>query len=291
MQCLVLGATGLLGQAFVTTGLARGHRMTAAARRGAALPIDATDDDALARAIDGLRPDAVINCTSYGSLEACAKDPGAAYRINARLNARLAELCRAADALLVAIGTDHYFTGDGAARHDELADIRLLNDYAVGKYAGEQLALTWRRCLAVRTNVTGFRGWAGQPTFVEWACESLRAGAPIELFDDYYCSTIDSGSLALAVIEMMERGVTGLFNVACREVASKRRFVLALADRLSLPGHHLRTGSVRSLSVPRAESAGLDVAKAEAALGRPLPGFDAVIGTLANQARAAAGHA
>ncbi len=265
--------------------------MTAAARRGAALSIDAADDDALLRAIDELRPDAVINCTSYGSLDDCARDPGAAYRVNARLNARLAELCRAADALLVAIGTDHYFTGDGAATHDELAEVRLLNDYAVGKYAGERLALTWRRCLAVRTNVTGFRRWSGQPTFVEWVCESLRTGAAIELFDDYYCSTIDSGSLALAVIEMTERGVTGLFNVACREVASKRRFVLALADRLALPTHRLRTGSVRSLAVPRAESAGLDVAKAEAALGRLLPGFDEVIGTLADEARTEAGRA
>ncbi len=265
--------------------------MTATARRGAALAIDAADDDALARSIEDLRPDAVINCTSYGSLDACARDPGAAFRINARLNARLAELCRVGDAVLVAIGTDHYFTGDGAATHDELAEVRLLNDYAVGKYAGERLALTWRRCLAIRTNVTGFRGWAGQPTFVEWACEILRTGAAIELFDDYYCSTIDSGSLALAVIEMMERGVTGLFNVACREVASKRRFVVALADRLGLPSHHLRTGSVRSLAVPRAESAGLDVAKAEAALGRRLPDFDAVIGALAEQARTGAGRA
>ncbi len=290
MHCLVLGATGLVGQAFMTAGSARGHRMTAAARRGAPLTIDATDDDALGRAIGDLRPDVVINCTSYGSLEACAKDPGAAYRINARLSARLAEFCRTADAALVAIGTDHYFTGDGAARHDELADVRLLNDYAVGKYAGEQLALTWRRCLAIRTNVTGFRGRKDQPTFVEWACDSLRARAPIELFDDYYCSTIDSGSLALAVIELVERGVTGLFNVACREVASKRRFVLALADRLSLSDHHLRAGSVRSLSVLRAESAGLDVTRAEAALGRHLPDFDEVIETLAGLARAGAGR-
>ena len=274
----------------MTAGTARGHRMTAAARRGAPLAIDATDDDALGRAIGHLRPDAVINCTSYGSLEACAKDPGAAYRINARLNARLAEFCRTADAALVAIGTDHYFIGDGAAKHDELADVRLLNDYAVGKYAGERLALTWRRCLAIRTNVTGFRGWKDQPTFVEWACDSLRAGAPIELFDDYYCSTIDSGSLALAVIELVERGVTGLFNVASREVASKRRFVLALADRLSLPAHHLRTTSVRSLKVPRAESAGLDVSKAEAVLGRPLPDLGQVVGVLTDIARAGAGR-
>lgn len=290
MHCLVLGATGLVGQALVNAAGERGHRVTAAARHGAAVSFDATDDDALARTVEDLRPDVVINCTSYGSIEACAKDPGAAYRVNARLNARLAELCRLADALLVAIGTDHYFTGAGAARHDELADVRLLNDYAVGKYAGEQLALTWRRCLAIRTNVTGFRGWRDQPTFVEWACDSLRAGAPIELFDDYYCSTIDSGSLALAVIELVERGVTGLFNVACREVASKRRFVLALADRLSLPARHLRTASVRSLVVPRAESAGLDVAKAESFLGHALPDLEQVVSALTEVARTGAGR-
>lgn len=284
MRFLVLGATGMVGQAIAAEAGSRGHLVTAGARRGAPLLIDATDDSALRRAVDEVRPEVVVNCLSYGSVEACNENPGAAYRVNARVNGRLAELCRGVDATLVAIGTDHYFTGDGVKRHDESAEVRLVNDYALSKYAGEQLALAWPRSLAIRTNVTGFRGWADRPTFVEWAVSSLRSGVPAELFDDYHCSTIDAGSLARAVVELVERGARGLFNVASRDVVSKRQFVIGLAERLSLPSGHLRTGSVRALAVPRAESAGLDVGKAEAAIGRRLPSFDQVIDRLARLA-------
>jgi len=277
MRLLVLGATGMVGRAVVIAAQARGHHVFAVARRDAAITLDALDDRALSEAIERAEPHAVINCTSYGSIEDCARNPDASYR----LNARLAEISRTALAALVVIGTDQYFTGDGATKHDELAAVRLLNNYAIHKYAGELLALSWSRCFAIRTNVTGHRGWPGQPTFVEWAIAGLKAGEPMVLFDDYYCSTIDSRSLAFAVVEMVERGASGLFNVACREVASKRSFVHALAERLSLPTKSLRTGSVRSLTVPRAESAGLDVSKAEAFLGRSLPGLDDVIAVLA----------
>ncbi len=274
----------MVGRAIAAEAHSRGHAVTAGARRDAPLIIDATDDSALLRAVGELQPEVVVNCLSFGSVEACNENPEAAYRVNARVNGRLAELCRGVDATLVAIGTDHYFTGDGAKRHDETAEVRLVNDYALSKYAGEQLALAWPRSLAIRTNVTGFRGWTDRPTFVEWAVASLRSGAPVELFDDYHCSTIDSGSLALAVVELVERGVRGLFNVASRDVVSKRQFVIGLAERLSLPSGHLRTGSVRALAVPRAASAGLDVGKAEAVLGRRLPSFDQVIDRLARLA-------
>lgn len=284
MRLLILGDTGLVGQAIVAEAESRGHAVTGAARHGRTLILDATDAIALRKAIAATRPDAVINCVNYGSIEACAADPGHAYRLNARVNGHLATFCGEIDALLVAIGTDHYFTGDGSTRHDEQAPVKLVNDYALTKYAGERLALTWSRCLAVRTNVTGPRGWSGRPTFFEWALEGLRSDRVIDLFDDYYCSTIDAGSLAGAVVDLLEAGTTGVFNVACRDVASKRRFVLDLAKRLSLPVSGLRCGSVRSLAVPRAESAGLDVTKAETALGRALPSLDQVIESLARQA-------
>jgi dTDP-4-dehydrorhamnose reductase len=153
------------------------------------------------------------------------------------------------------------------------------------KYAGEQLVLAHPRGLVVRTNVTGFRGSAGNPTFIEWTLASLREGKPVPLFDDYHCSTIDAGSLAAATLDLAERGARGVFNVACRDVVSKRQFALAFAKRLSLPSDNLGTGSVRSLAVRRAESTGLDVTKAESVLGRPLASFDQVIDTLARLAK------
>jgi dTDP-4-dehydrorhamnose reductase len=284
VRILVLGATGLVGKAMVAEAETRGHSVVAAARRHAPLILDATDDEALRRVVLATRPHVVVNCISFGSIEDCAADPSGAYRVNARINGCLAELCREVDATLVAISTDHYFTGDGEAKHDEAAEVRLVNDYAMTKYAGEHLALANPRSLVIRTNVIGLRG-SPEATFVEWVLGSLKSGRQIILFDDYYCSSIDVGSLAAGTLDLAEFGTRGILNVACRDVASKRRFVLALADRLSYPVDAFDTASVRSLRVARAESAGLDVSRAERALGRPLPSFDQVVDTIARLAK------
>ncbi|MBM3546829.1 MAG: sugar nucleotide-binding protein [Alphaproteobacteria bacterium] len=285
MRFLVLGGTGLVGQAVAAEARVRGHDALAAARRGTALALDATDSDALRLAVRTHRPEIVFNCINFGSIEACAARPEDAHRVNAGINGVLAEACEEMGAALVAIGTDHYFTGDGDAKHGEEAAVALVNDYAKSKHAGERLALAYARSLVVRTNVTGFRGWADGQTFIEWALAGLRAGRPMTLFDDYYCSTLDAGSLAAAAIDLVERGARGVFNVACRDVASKQRFVMAFAERLSAQTRALATGSVRSLPVRRAESTGLDVGKAEKALGRALPSFDQAVDTLARLAK------
>ena len=148
------------------------------------------------------------------------------------------------------------------------------------KFAGEEFALAFPNALVVRTNMTGRRGWK-QPTFFEWAASSLRHRAPMALFDDYFTSTIDAASLAAAVFDLVERKAHGLLNVASRDVASKRSFVEALARALGIDPDWVTVTSVKTLSVPRAESAGLDVSRAEEILGYALPDLGAVVASLA----------
>ena len=260
----------------------RGLSVAGLARHGAGHEIDATDPSALCGRLDAVRPDLVINAAAQTSLDACERDPGAAYVVNAGIVATLAEYCRTRRVGLVQISTDHYFTGDGGRLHDEACPVRLLNQYARSKYAGEAFAATCPGSLVVRTNLVGFRGWPGRPTFVEWALAALEAGDDMTLFDDFHTSSLDVESFSHALLDLVGRGASGLFNLAAREAASKSAFVLALARSLGLSADRCRIGSIKALAgAPRAESLGLDVARAEAALGRVLPDTAAVIAALA----------
>ncbi len=83
---------------------------------------------------------------------------------------------------------------------------------------------------------------------------------------------------------MLDKQATGILNVACREVSSKKDFVERLAQRMGRELTRTRAGSAASMKMKRAESAGLDVTRAEAVLGHPLPTLDEVAGDLAEMA-------
>jgi dTDP-4-dehydrorhamnose reductase len=279
-RCLILGATGMVGQALMAEAQGRFGRVSGAARHGADQCIDLCDGIELRRSLDQLKPDLVVNAAALTAFDACEQDPVLADLLNGRSVAILAKYCADADAKLVQISTDQYYTGDGDAHHDEEANVHMLNAYGRSKYAGEQNALAAPKSLVVRTNVTGWRHWPDRPTFLEWAVDMLKAGRKITAFGDYYTSTMDSRALARAVFDLSQARHDGLFNVACREVSSKMTFISHLATCLGLGNAYIELGSVRSLGNKRAESCGLAVGKAEAALGYRLPDRAQVIDAL-----------
>lgn len=286
MTVIIIGATGLLGQALTRQAGAFGHTPLGAARKGADVDLDIADETALRGFLEARPASLVINAAAITSLGACETDPGLADRINARASAIMAEACRSSATPFVQVSTDHYFTGDGAVLHDEDAPVCLVNEYARTKFAGEQMTLAYEGTLAVRTNFTGVRGWPDQPTFLEWAMDSLKARKQLSLFDDYFTSTIDADGLAVAIYELAAKDVRGLMNVASREAASKEAFVLEVARAAGIRADWTETASVRDLETPRAESLGLDVSRAEKALGRDLPTLNEVARNLVEHHRA-----
>jgi dTDP-4-dehydrorhamnose reductase len=275
-RILLVGATGLLGQALDREAQARGHAVLGAARKGAAYTVDLVDAAATGALIEKTAPDLVINAAAMTDLDQCERELDAAHRVNAEAVGVMAQACARPGISLVQVSADHFFTGDRDRLHDETAPVHLVNEYARSKFAGEALAMTAPKALVVRTNVTGLRGWP-RPTFFEWAVDALRHRKPMVLFGDYFTSTIDADSLARAILDLVDRKATGLINVAAREVASKRQFMEALALAMGIKLDWAVEGSVRSLSVHRAESLGLDVSRAESVLGYQLPDLRTVI--------------
>jgi dTDP-4-dehydrorhamnose reductase len=283
MAILLFGATGMLGRAIAAEAWRRGQGVVGAARGGPDRALDLVDTDATAALVAAVRPDLVINAAALVDLDACERDPGRAYAVNARSVAVMAGACRAQDVPFVQISTDHFFTGDGDRRHAETDPVTLVNEYARTKFAGEAFARLAPRALVVRTNVTGMRGGPGRAGFAEWAFEALVRRAPLRLFDDYHGSTIDTVAFARALFDLVAGGTTGVVNLAARTVASKARFVRGLARELGIVLDWDERASVRGLATRRAESTGLDVGKAERLLGYALPDTDTVCRNLVVQ--------
>ena len=276
---IVLGHTGMLGQALMRVAMLHGWRTLGISRRTVpGLNLARVQD--LARWLDPLAPALVINAAAMVDLAANETDPGAAGEVHEQLPARLAEWGRASGTPWVQVSTDHYWNGSENLRHDEEVPVRPPNVYARSKRAGEQRALRDPGCLVLRTNVVGFRG-RGEPTFVEWALAALARGEPFDAYTDVWASSIEVHQFARALFDLVELGATGLVHLAARESVSKAHFIEALArasghdPRLLRPVLRPRSGRP-----PRANAMGLEVARAEALLGRKLPSADEVIAAI-----------
>ncbi len=142
-------------------------------------PSISTNAASVRQALDNACADLVVNAAAMTAIDECERDPGLAYAVNARAVAVMSAHCRSSGAAFVHVSTDHFFSGDRDRRHDEHAPVRLVNEYARTKFAGEAFARTYPDALVLRTNVTGLRDWMGRPTFAEWVFDALRRRAPL----------------------------------------------------------------------------------------------------------------
>ena len=268
---VVLGASGLLGQALMRQAALRGRRAVGLSRRTGVDLTALGSPQALATLLKPYAPALVVNAAAITSLEQCEQNASVACTLHARLPGLLAAWSRDSGVPWVQVSTDHYFSGPENRLHDEHAPVLLLNQYARSKHAGETLALQSPLAMVARTNIVGRRGWQGQPSFAEWAVAALRSGQPFAGYTDAWASSLEAGQCATALLDLADRRVRGLLNVACRESTCKADFISALAQALGLQAAALQRQPRPTGGLPRANALGLDVQRAEHLLGRALP--------------------
>ncbi len=278
---VVLGSSGLIGQALLQAAQRRGLPVVGLSRRKRE-GIDLAAVDSLVPILKPLAPSLVINAVCMADPQACARDPGAAYAINTRLPALLARCGVEQGMPWMHVSSDQFFAGPANPLHDEHAAVQLVNEAARTRYAGEALARTDPACLVLRTQVVGWRGPGCEPGWIERCVWALEQGLGMDVYRDQWASRIDSEAFAEAALDLADAGARGLLNVGARESVSQAQFVQALAAACGLDA-----GQARVVTLPVAEKSalanakGLNVSRAEHWLGRRLPGTADVVAALA----------
>jgi dTDP-4-dehydrorhamnose reductase len=277
---VIIGHTGLLGQALTRVAAERGLRTLGFSRRS--VPgLSLARQNTLAPFLDPLAPSLVINAAAITDLGANEADPAAALEVHTRLPGLLADWGRERGMPWVQVSTDHYWGGNENVRHDEKAPVQPPNIYARTKREGELQALRDPGCLVLRTNIVGFRGRVGQPTFAEWVLGELARGERFDAYIDVWASSIEVHQFARALFDLAAQRATGLLNLASSESVSKADFIRTLARAAGYDDTLARPVPRPARQHPRRASAmGLDVARAQALLGRALPGLDEVVAAI-----------
>lgn len=186
--------------------------------------LDIADADAVARALQAIRPDLVFNGAAYNLVDkAEGEGMDDALRINALGVGRLAAACRAADVPLVHFSTDFVFDGEKKTPHAEDDTPRPLSVYGVSKLAGEHLALAAsprnfvvRVCRLFGPTGADGAGSSKKPggNFPLLMLRLARERGTVRVVNDQIGTPTYTPDLAAAVWQLAQNAEGGLFHLS-----------------------------------------------------------------------------
>lgn len=201
---MVVGAGGMLGQAVVAACERRGHEVSALARA----QLDISDGPAIDRAVQGFRPDAIINCAAWSDVDGAEDDERGAMRINDEGAGMLAASAAEVGACVVYPSSDYVFDGTKRTPYLESDMTGPIGAYGRSKLSGEtSVAVSNRRHFIVRTS--WLYGHGGK-NFIE---TMLRIGQEqqevLVVSDQRGCPTscVDLAAVLAAMIETEDYGI------------------------------------------------------------------------------------
>ncbi len=131
---LILGKTGQLGRALTAQWVAGDRPVVAFSRAD----LDLAQPEAIAPAIEALRPSLIVNCAAYTAVDRAEQEPELAEAVNARAPGILAAAAAQVGARLWHLSTDYVFDGTQGRPYRESDRPNPLNTYGRTKLAGEQ---------------------------------------------------------------------------------------------------------------------------------------------------------
>jgi dTDP-4-dehydrorhamnose reductase len=227
MRILVLGASGMLGNAMIRVlsentdwqvhGTIRSESskrfFKADIARRLLMGVDVEQHDSLVQAFIRASPDVVINCVGLIKQLAVADDPLQAIPINALLPHRLSKLCELSGARLVHIGTDCVFSGErGNYRETDPPDANDL--YGRSKLLGE---VAYQHTVTLRTSIIGHELQSTQ-SLIGWF---LSQQGQCDGFTRALFSGLPTVVLAQIIRDVVipQADLSGMFHVAAQPIS------------------------------------------------------------------------
>jgi len=283
-RVLIIGASGLLGSKLMA--LARQRYQVVGTFNPEydgksdwrLEPLDIGSKDEVDRLFEKARPDLVILTAAMTNVDACEKQPLLANRVNATGPELVARACKRHGSRLVHVSTDYVFDGSKDRKYREDDVPRPISVYGSSKLAGERAVLSTLPSAAVARPAVLY-GWSpleAKENFVTWVLKKLRAGEKATLFEDQWISPTFADDLARTLLELGERGVSGIWHVSGPDCLDRPTCGRMIARTFGLDEGLIVPVPSASVSLParRPRQSCLDVSKVEKLLNRKMVSFE-----------------
>ncbi|WP_162182389.1 dTDP-4-dehydrorhamnose reductase [Aeromonas finlandensis] len=209
LNIFLCGASGQLGQAL-------GSRLTAASWRYEVDFVHSVFSGSNEQVLSHITPSVILNAAAFTDVTRAEKEPALALEVNRDGVARLAELAKQHNALLVHFSTDYVFDGAREQPWKESDKPAPLNVYGQSKWAGEQAIIaSGCRHLIIRTS------WLHSPwrdNFLKTMLNIGKSRNELQVVCDQVGAPTSALMLADVTLQAIERVLAepeleGLYNV------------------------------------------------------------------------------
>lgn len=268
-EYLLIGSNGLLGSAIRSR--LNSKKIMCVARTNSDYNIDLNYLKRFKRIFDKYKFRNVINCAAITNLSKCEKEKEKCKKINLELPLILNNLSKKMKFNLIHISTDQVYCKGKRKKFKETDKISFLNYYSKTKFLAEKILRNNKKTLIIRTNFTGFKKNLNQ-TFAGWLLNSIKSKKKINLFNDFYVSTVDVDFCSRMIIKLIKKKAKGIYNLGSRKSISKEKFALLFAKQMGKKLNYNSVSSKKS-NIIRPESLAMDTRKIEKKLKilMPLP--------------------
>ena len=196
------------------------------------------------------------------NLNKCEQNYEKCKKINSLLPKILSELSTKYDFQLIQISTDQFYKNKRFKLNHEKDKIFPINKYAKSKILCERYVKKNKKNLIIRTNFTGYKNDKNNIPFVDWLTKSIIKKVKINLYNDFYVSTLDVDTCAKLIIELINSRASGIYNCAAKQPITKKDFALYFCKKINKKIFYNEV-SVISDRVKRQRYLGLNVKKIE----------------------------
>ncbi len=240
-RVLVIGSNGMLGQTLVNlctnnnyTILAASNEETSYINNLMYIKIDISDENQVADLIINTKPEYIINTAAYTNVDKSETEKEVAESINVKGVGYLAKYANQVSSQLIHISSDYVFDGNNGP-YTETDVPNPIGYYGLTKLLGEEIITqNTENYTIIRTNVLYGATKYGRPDFVKWVINSLNDKKKINIVTDQINNPTYLKDLSGAIISIIEKNITGLFNIGGKTFLSRYEFTLKIADYFGL---------------------------------------------------------
>ncbi len=230
MRVAVVGANGQLGQDVTAAFRAEGAEVAGLNHQD----IEISSLDSVKAALEGVRPEVVVNTAAFHHVEKCEADPALAFAVNGLGARNLAQVTDVLGARLIHVSTDYVFDGTGNSPYTELDAASPLNVYGNTKLSGEAFVrATNPRHFVVR--VSAIYGCnpcraKGGLNFVELMLKLAKEREELRVVDDEFISPTPTVQIARQLALLNRSSGYGLYHATSEASCSWYEFAAAIFE-------------------------------------------------------------
>lgn len=283
---LVIGASGQIGEhclrALSASGDANAVGTYHQHARNGLLPLDITSPEQIDALLGEVDPAVIYLCACNANVDYCETHAQVAWETNVRGVANVVQAANHHECKLVYLSSEYVFDG-AAGPYDELAAPNPISVYGWHKLSAEHYIAAFADAWIVARTTVVYSWESQRKNFLYRLRSSLLQGQSIDVPVDQISSPTYAPDLVRALIDLVDKGARGVFNVAGPRIVTRLELAVAAANAFGLDPALIRPVATPALCQParRPLNAGLLVGKVENTLGRTMLDFSVALSEMA----------